>query len=224
MGRPLDVIFIAGSWPPRRRSCAVQNARLLASLNWHGHLFVRRATEIAVDNSCPAPVLPGMQEHRLWSRSLTPIHRVMHRVGLDTDRMPDDALPWALRTSLSSVCVGHSDLLVTISHPLSTHIAGLITKRFRRKLPWLTYFSDPWSDWGDLEFPSIRPAARALTAGWNARWFNAAMGSRFLRRNWPRTFVKSTRSWQKSLWVSFRSRSIRHFIRHEHGSTGLTNC
>ncbi len=162
MGRPLDIIFIAGSWPPRRGPRAVQNARLLASLPWQGHLFVRCAAEEDVDNSCREPVLPGMQEHRLWSRSLTPIHRVMQRVGLYTDRMPDDALPWALRTSLSTVFVGHSDLLVTISHPLSTHIAGLITKRFHRKLPWLTYFSDPWSDWGDVEFTKHSPSSQRI--------------------------------------------------------------
>lgn len=152
MGRPLDVIFVAGSWPPRRGPRAVQNARLLESLGWHGHLFVRQAREESDDNSCPQPDLPGMRQHRLWSRSLVPVHRLMHRIGLETDHMPDDALPWALRTSLATLRVGSSDLMVTISHPLSTHITGLLTKRARPRLPWITYFSDPWSEWGDVQF------------------------------------------------------------------------
>jgi glycosyltransferase involved in cell wall biosynthesis len=124
----------------------------LESLDWKGHLFVRNLSEESDDNSCPQPNLPRMRQHRLWSRSLTPVHRLMHRIGLETDHMPDDALPWALRASLSTVRVRASELMITISHPLSTHITGLLTKRARPRLPWITYFSDPWSEWGDVEF------------------------------------------------------------------------
>ncbi len=140
----------------------MQNARLLKSLGWQGHLFVRAAKEETDDNSCPQPSLPGIQEHRLWSRSLTPVHRLMHRLGLETDHMPDEVLPWALRASLATVRAGSSDLLVTISHPLSTHITGLLTKRARPHLPWLTYFSDPWSEWGDVDFRNSSPRSRRV--------------------------------------------------------------
>jgi hypothetical protein len=52
-------------------------------------------------------------------------------------------------------------LIVTISHPLSTHLAGLFAKRtIRRSTPWIAYFGDPWVDMENFGYVAYSPRVR----------------------------------------------------------------
>lgn len=162
----VNATFIMGSYLPKRSPRAVQNARLVEALGWRGHLIVPRVGKLPAHKQLDGAVADGMRVHRIWDARASRGHRLLHKLGCQSDRLPDDMLPWALGAGSLAAVLPRPELLVTIGHPLSSHLAGLIAKRTTRHgTPWLAYFSDLWLDMEALGYVSYTPAVRA----WNAR-------------------------------------------------------
>ena len=44
------------------------------------------------------------------------------------------------------------DIVFSISNPVASHLPALSIKRHFPDVPWLAFFSDPWTHWGDVDF------------------------------------------------------------------------
>jgi hypothetical protein len=157
----VDVIVIAGSYPPRRLARSIQNARLVEALRWHGHLIVPRELRFDPSRNMDYAIPETMRVHRLWDIRGHRIHSALGRLGLRTGKSPDVMRFWAFQAGMLAAMLPRPDLIVTISHPLSTHLAGLFAKRTtRRSTPWMAYFADPWVDMEQLGYVSYSPRVR----------------------------------------------------------------
>jgi glycosyltransferase involved in cell wall biosynthesis len=120
---------------------------------------------------------------------------VFRRLGLDLHQIPDPHVIWgALSAFAACFTVHHSDLLLTISNPPSSHVAGLVYNRLRamrrRHIPWVAYCSDPWTDWGGVDFVVRRPIARAASWRLERAVFGAVDGVSFPSEELARHFVR----------------------------------
>jgi hypothetical protein len=152
---------MAGSYPPRRLARSIQNARLLEALRWRGHLIVPRELRFDPRRNIDYVIPESMRVHRLWDIRGHRVHSALERLGFQTGKSPDVMKLWAFQAGILAALLPRPDLMVTISHPLSTHLAGLFAKRTtRRSTPWMAYFADPWVDLESLGYVAYTPRVR----------------------------------------------------------------
>jgi glycosyltransferase involved in cell wall biosynthesis len=161
--------LVVGSWPPRRSPRAIQNARLFATLGWDGRVLAPRWGPLAPGDEYDGPLPERMAQDALPNPAMRRTRAVLKRlpVKAGAGTVPDRQTPWALLAGAAAARAlrrERYDLLVTISHPLSSHLAGLLARAAGPRVPWLAYFSDPWTAWKDAGFGNPSAPVTAVNA------------------------------------------------------------
>ena len=160
-----------------------------------------RARRGASSNAESSAVRPGRSRMRSREASLGHLKR-----------FPDAHLGW-LPFALAAARRQTYDVAYSSSGPFTSHVVGLLLKRFTRK-PWVAELRDGWYRWNRAifpDYPAWRDAARATPR--SGRAFEAPTASCWSPIAWPTHFASSTPTCQRAL----RRRVER--LRSQHSST-----
>lgn len=167
----MRVLAVLYCYPPLLVPAAVCYAKLMEGLVAAGaeveiltispHSFASPGAPILMDQALAAKVAGRATHHQVRSPENSLWLRAIKR--LDASRavshrwLEPKKREWTFPAMryLQGQDLGRFDVLLTCSQPHANHLLGL-SLQARTRLPWVAYFSDPWTDSPYMQFPSPR--------------------------------------------------------------------
>ncbi len=97
--------------------------------------------------------------HVYRTLSLEYVHAPLERLFFRREPFPDSRAAWlpGARKIVDALLKRHRfDVMISRAQPYTSHLLGLWVKECYPKLPWISYFSDPWGDNPYVPVPSPR--------------------------------------------------------------------
>ena len=97
--------------------------------------------------------------HVYRTLSLEYAHVPLERLFFRREPFPDSRAAWLprARKTVDALLQRHCfDVMISRAQPYTSHLLGLWVKECYPKLPWISYFSDPWGDNPYVSAPSLR--------------------------------------------------------------------
>jgi glycosyltransferase involved in cell wall biosynthesis len=172
---PRRLLAISWELPPLAGPRALQVARTLEGLTWHGW----HSTALTLSPRVGGTALrdaAGLPEMTVPGVTLVPVRsleeqlpwRLICRAIPDLAARPDRSRPWirpATRRGLQELRRRSHDVIISFAQPWSDHLIGLRLAQ-AAGLPWVAHFSDPWTDspYEPVASASTRALRRRLEA------------------------------------------------------------
>lgn len=154
----MNILAISFAYPPTALPRSIQVARLLTDLDADLTLFCADWIDATLDNSIYPNADKQIERIERVNFSTSKASRFGSRILYRTSRSawnriyrnPDKFKSWIKPvlekvTKLTKTPTHHFDCIVSFGQPFSCHLIGLELK-MRLQLPWIAYFSDPWTD------------------------------------------------------------------------------
>ena len=152
----MQVTVFAASWYPRPSSRAIQNGRLFSEIiEWDCSIYTyehkgerknqdKQLEEKLSKHNVKYVDTPAVSLLRRAWRKLAP---------RKFSFQPDSFRRWADLSFKQAIADNpNPDFVISISHPVSGHLAGWQFKKQNPAVKWAAFFSDPWTHWGDVDF------------------------------------------------------------------------
>lgn len=156
-----NIFIFAGSWLPHQSSRAIQNFRLLSNIpEVYIQVFTMNRNSSMFQNSkiTTTKISDRLKVHYIPTTKNVILKRLKYHLGFYKKTICRDNEEWA-KAAYNFALKQHvkTDLIFSISNPTASHFSAFLFKQRFLGIPWLCYFSDPWTEWGDVNFGEEDP-------------------------------------------------------------------